>query len=160
FARRLGVGVAYLARGDDSAAESGDDLLDADLAARLADPDTAEQAYRTALESSAATPYRRARALAGLGDLALRRRDHRQAIDLPEGALAPEALTPDEAAAAADRLGRAYALNGEHDAALGLYERHLAAARSEADPLSVLRFSTLLASELVDAGNLDRADEL
>src|SRR5262249_17860270 len=58
------------------------------------------------------------------------------------------------------RLGRAYALNGEHDAALGLYERHLAAARSEADPLSVLRFSTLLASELVDAGNLDRADEL
>ncbi|HEY1366359.1 MAG TPA: helix-turn-helix transcriptional regulator [Gaiellaceae bacterium] len=160
FARRLGVGVGYLARGEDAATETGDDLLDADLAARLDDADTAERTYRSVLDGSAASPYRRARALAGLGDLALRRGDHREAIDLLEEALAPQALTPDETAAAGDRLGRAYALNGEHDAALGLYERSLAAARSEPDPLSVLRFSTLLANELVDAGNLDRADEL
>jgi tetratricopeptide (TPR) repeat protein len=160
FARRLGVGVSYLARGEDAAADTGDDLLDADLAARLADPDAAERAYRGVLDSSAASPYRRARALAGLGDLAVRRGDHREAVALLEQALAHGTLTPDETAAAADRLGRAYAATGEHDVALGLYERHLAAARADSDAISVLRFSTLLANELVDAGNPGRADEL
>src|SRR5690349_711128 len=39
FGLRLGVPAAYLARGEDASTDSTDDLLDADLAARLDDLD-------------------------------------------------------------------------------------------------------------------------
>jgi tetratricopeptide (TPR) repeat protein len=137
-----------------------DGLLDADLAARLDDLDSAEHAYRLVLRNGAPTAYRQARARAGLGDIALRRGHHRGAIEHLEAALALDALAPDEGAAAADRLGRAYALIGEYDAAAGLYERQLRIAEDNEDALATLRFATLLANTLIDSGNLGRAEEL
>jgi tetratricopeptide (TPR) repeat protein len=63
-------------------------------------------------------------------------------------------------AAAADALGRAYALRGDLEAAIALFERHLALAREHEDLPERIRFSILLANALVDAGNGGRASEV
>ena len=68
--RRLGVSEDYLATGaerDDATAG----LMDAELALRLDETDEARQMFQDALEKSA-NADERARALAGLGQLAFR----------------------------------------------------------------------------------------
>src|SRR5204862_2438559 len=82
------------------------------------------------------------------------------AIERLTDAIASGALRPDQAAGASDRLGRAYALVGEFESAIALYERALAEAQTRKDDLSVLRFSTLLANAVLDSGNISRAEEL
>jgi tetratricopeptide (TPR) repeat protein len=160
FARRLGVSVEYLATGKDEASLP-DDLLEADLAARLGDTDQAEALYLAELDQQPPpAPGRRARALAGLGELALRYGQHREAVERLEEALELDALPSDQAAAVADRLGRAYSILGQREAAIGLYERFLEQAKGNEVELDVLRFSTLLANALLDTGNTRRAEEL
>jgi tetratricopeptide (TPR) repeat protein len=156
FGRKLGVSASYLAEGETAS----DRLEDAELAARLDDVDAAKRLFRETVDDDHATPKDRARALAALGDLALRRGDHREAIGLIEEALDLRALSRDQAAAAADRLGRAYMILGEHESAIGIWERQLADASESQDELATLRFSTLLANVVLDSGNFGRAEEL
>ena len=160
FAERLGVSVEYLATGAERRDDVEELLRGADLDLRLGERDEAERRYREVLARDGCPEASRARALAGLGELALTGGDHRGAISWLEQALRVDGLPPDEQAAISDRLGRAYSIVGEFDAAAALFERQLEAAKALGDQLGVLRFSTLLANVALDRGDLTRAEEL
>src|SRR5919109_4842667 len=106
--RKLGVSEDYLATG----VERGDEragLMDAEIALRLDEPEEAEKMFRETLETSA-NAEEQARALAGLGQLAFRQGNPREAITRLEEArrLAPGTLA--DHPAWADTLGRAYSM--------------------------------------------------
>jgi len=159
FARRLGVSATYLATGAD-APDAVDALDDADLAWRIGRDEHAEEIYRACADDRDAAPARRARALAGLGEVQFDRGELEQARVTLEQAMAETGLDAQRAARASDLLGRIYALRGEQEQALAIYERELARAEGSNDLSEVLRFSTLLANAVLDSGNTGRAQEL
>jgi tetratricopeptide (TPR) repeat protein len=155
--RRLGVSEDYLATGAEAgSSQPGGALLDAEVALRLNDVDLAEKLYNGILESGAA----RAPAHAGLGQVEFRRGRPRQAIEHFEQALAlygdPEWAQPD----LANSLGRAYAMVGELESAIAVFERCLAVAERDGDLLGEIQFTMLLGEALIDSGNLGRAEEV
>jgi tetratricopeptide (TPR) repeat protein len=157
--KRLGVSEDYLATGDETIGDRGAGLLEAEVALRLGDLEEAEHLYSAAL-ASARDKTATADAIAGLGHVAFRNGDPRGAIRRFEEALAlyegDESRHPD----LADNLGRAYAMVGELESAIAVFERCREAAEAREDSLLSLQFSVLLAHALIDAGNLGRAHEL
>lgn len=155
--QKLGVSTEYLATGAE--ADPLEALLtEADAATRFDDLDHAEATYRHVLASEAPASATAA-ALMGLGEIASRRGNQREAVELLERASHGE-LTPEQHAWASDRLGRAYALLGEYESSLAVFERALEQAQRTDDELGQLRFATLLANAVMDSGNLGRAEEL
>jgi tetratricopeptide (TPR) repeat protein len=63
-------------------------------------------------------------------------------------------------AAVAEALGRAYAMVGELESAIGVFQAALDEADAREDDIETMRFAVLLASALIDTGNLGRAEEL
>ena len=158
--RRLGVTEDYLATGDDLDAVRADDrLVEAEVALRLDDLDTAESLYAAVAEGGADDEEHGA-ALAGLGQLAFRRGDPRRAIELFESAIGLYGLDERDHPAVADTLGRAYAMVGELEASVGVFERCRTAAEERADRVESLRFSVLLGNALIDSGSFGKAEEL
>lgn len=157
--RRLGVSEDHLATGSQSQFERGAALIEAEVLLRLNDLDAAEDHYTEALKE-AGTDSVRAGALAGLGHIEFRRGDPRAAIERFESALVlfgtDESRHPD----LADNLGRAYAMVGEHESAIGVFERCREAAERRGDTLLEIQFAVLLSHALIDSGNLGRAEEL
>lgn len=155
--QKLGVSAEYLATGAEP--DPIEALLaEADAATRFDDLDRAETTYRRVLESDAPASTTAA-ALMGLGEIASRRGNQREAVELLERATQGE-LTPEQQVWASDRLGRAYALLGEYESSLAVFETALEQAQRADDELGQLRFATLLANALMDSGNLGRAEEL
>lgn len=156
--RRLDVTEDYLATGE-SPSDRGIALLEAEVALRLGELDEAEQMYAEARER-AGDDLTRADAAAGLGQIAFRRGDPRTAMRRLEEALRlygnDESHHPD----LADTLGRCYAMIGELESAIAVFERCWKEAERRKDGLLALQFSVLLAHALIDAGNLGRAEEL
>jgi tetratricopeptide (TPR) repeat protein len=155
LADRLGTDADQLASGQ--AAAAADPLLDAELALRLGARDDAQRAFERFSDHE--DVRLRARALAGLGELALARGDHRFAIDTFER-IQPGQLDGPHAAAAADSLGRAYAMVGELESAIAIFETERERARSAGDAIEVLRFSVLLSNALIDGGRFGHAAEI
>jgi tetratricopeptide (TPR) repeat protein len=157
--RRLNVTEDYLATGTDAPYERGAALLEAEVLLRLNDLEAAEDRFTNALKR-AGNDAVRAEALAGLGHVEFRRGRPRAAIERFESALAmspkDESYRPD----LADNLGRAYAMVGELESAIAVFERCRDAASKREDALLDLQFSVLLAHALIDSGNLGRAEEL
>jgi tetratricopeptide (TPR) repeat protein len=156
--KRLGVTEDYLATGQ-IGARTVDGVQEADVLLRLDEPEDAQRLYERAL-ADASGPQERAEALAGLGQLAFRQGEPRAAIDKIEEAFN---LYPGEEAdypTAADSLGRAYAMVGELESAIALFERCLRQVEERGDQLEILRFSVLLGYALIDTGNFGRAEEL
>ena len=157
--RRLGVSEDYLASGRERALVEEDELVAAEVALRLDDRETAERLFREALET-ATSPEDRARALAGLGQLAFHKGDPRAAIEHLEAALANNGRSTREDPAVVDTLGRSYAVVGELEAAIGVFEAALQKAETRNDFVEVVRFSVLLSNALIDSGSFARAEEL
>jgi tetratricopeptide (TPR) repeat protein len=155
--RKLGVTEDYLATG--ATADDPVGLVEAELALRLDDLDTAERLYGEALALSEVAEAR-ARALEGLGQLAFRRGQPRDAIRQFEEALRLYGDPECRHASLADSLGRAYASIGELESSIGIFERCLEEARTRGDTIEEMRFLVLLAYALVDSGNFGRAEEL
>jgi tetratricopeptide (TPR) repeat protein len=156
--KRLGVSEDYLATGTERG-EEGAALLDAELAMRLDEYEEAEQLYKAALEE-AANSEERARALAGLGQLAFRAGNPREAIArLEEARRAAPGELPDHAGWA-DTLGRAYSMVDELEAAIAIFRESLQAAEERDDPIEGVRFAVLLANALIDKGEYAEAVEL
>lgn len=158
--RRLGVTEDWLATGtEDGRLETSGALLEAEVALRLEDLTLAERLYSEVLEHAGADAIR-ARAHEGLGLVASRRGDPRLAIQRLEHALelygTPESAHPD----LADTLGRSYAMVGELESAIGVFERCLEQAERDEDLLGGMQFMVLLGHALIDAGNFGRAEEL
>lgn len=156
--RRLGVSEDFLATGSDPQERVGT-LLEAEVALRLDELDLAESLYSRLLDDVRGDEEQ-ALAYAGLGQVAYRRGDPRLAIEHFETSLelsgGPETEQPD----LADSLGRAYAMVGELESAIAVFERSLAAAERRDDQLERIRFQLLLGQALIDAGNFGRAEEV
>ncbi len=157
--RRLNVSEDYLATGSDRVAPEDPRLLDAEVALRLDELGDAERLFREALES-AWSGDDRARALAGLGQLAFRRGDPREATERIEQALKLWRAHPADRPALADTLGRAKAISGDLAGAVELFRRCLAATKERRDTLEQVRFAVLLANALIDRGDFTEAAEL
>jgi tetratricopeptide (TPR) repeat protein len=157
---RLGVSEDYLA----TAAHGGPggpaaSLLEAEVALRLDELDTAERLYDEVLQGSVAR-HTAASAKAGLGQLAYRRGDPRGAIRHLEDALAATSAEGPERPGIVDTLGRSYAMVGDLDRAVAVFDRALDVATRQEDPVEIIRFSVLLAHALIDASDFDRAESL
>jgi tetratricopeptide (TPR) repeat protein len=157
--RRLDVTEDFLATGTETPFERGSALLEAEVLLRLNDLEAAEEQYTAALKN-AANEVVRAEALAGLGHVEFRRGRPRAAIERFESALASSPQDASYRPDLADNLGRSYAMVGELESAIAIFERCRQAASERGDTLLELQFSVLLAHALIDSGNLGRAEEL
>jgi len=157
--RRLGVSADYLATGAQPSIDEESLLVHADVALRMDDVGLAERLYREALEASE-DARTQADAEAGLGQIAFRHGDPRAAIAHFEQALSLYGAEAAPGPGLADSLGRAYAITGETDSAIALFERSLHSAEERDDAGERLRFSVLLANALIDTGSFAPAEEL
>jgi tetratricopeptide (TPR) repeat protein len=160
LARRLGVTVEWLARGDTAAKPAIEDerLTQAEIALRIGETD---EALTLLAEIIAAEPPKpvAARAEALLGQAAFLSDDAEDAIEHLELALElDETLAHDPSTA--DTLGRAYARVGQMESAIALFRQNLDLARENTDVREHLRFSVLLANALIDATELGEASAL
>lgn len=159
LARRLGVSVQWLARGNDDG--DGGSLAEvarqAELALRLDDLERARDLYVSLLSAESPTQFR-ARAEAGLGQLAFVKDDANAAIKHLERAYELDPALDD--AAAADTLGRAYARIGAEEEAQELFRRELERAEDRDDRVNRIRFTVLLANCLIDATEFSEAASL
>jgi len=156
--RRLGVSEDYLATGTERSDEAAT-LVQAELALRLDEVGAATELYEAALEKADA-PEDRARALAGLGQVAFRRGDPRAAIGRIEEARATSRDRLADEPAAADTLGRAYAMVDELEASISVFNESLTAAEERGDKVESARFAVLLANAHIDALAFDQAERL
>ena len=159
IAARLGVDEEFLATGIAREQPFPAELVEADVALRLDDLDTARDLYERALKTSP-EPRARAEALGGLGRLALRQGDPSQAVDSIEEALRLAPAIAVTSPGLVRTLGKAYAEKGELESAIGVFERAAAAAGEAGDSLEQARCEVWLANAHIDTGSFGRAEEL
>jgi tetratricopeptide (TPR) repeat protein len=160
MARRIGVDVEYLARGDAASAAVTDPLAEAELEFRLGNVELARERFDAVAAAEDVDDRQRARALAGNGQIAFEAGDHAAAIATFERALELWPRLEADDPAVADSLGRAYAMTGRYELALEIFERRYEDAEEREDLLQTVRFAVLLANTLVDYGSFGRAEEL
>jgi tetratricopeptide (TPR) repeat protein len=160
LARRLGVTVEWLARGDTVAKPPVEDerLTQAEIALRLGETDDALSVLADIIAAAPSKPVA-ARAEALLGQAAFLSEETESAVDHLERALElDETLVTDPSTA--DTLGRAYARSGRMESAMALFRQNLELARDNADAREQLRFAVLLANTLIDSIELVEASTL
>jgi tetratricopeptide (TPR) repeat protein len=155
--RRLGVSEDWLATGLDRDLLAEDrKLLDAEIALRFNEFETAESLYSEVLDA-ATTNTERARALAGLGQIAFERGEPRRAVQALEQALALAGAEPADQPTLADTLGRAYATLDDLEPAIRLFRQSLDRANERKNTPEAVRFGVLLANAYIDKGEFDEA---
>jgi tetratricopeptide (TPR) repeat protein len=158
--RRLGVSEDWLATGLDRDLLAEDrKLIDAEIALRFNELETAEGLYSEVLDS-ATTNAERARALAGLGQIAFERGEPRRAVQSLEQALALARTEAADQPALADTLGRAYATLDDLEPAIRLFRQSLERANERRNAPEAVRFGVLLANAYIDKGEFDEAGKV
>lgn len=156
--RRLGVSEDWLATGLDRDLLAEDrKLVDAEIALRFGEVDSAEQLYSQVLEA-ATTKTERARALAGLGQIAFERGEPRRTVQCLEEALTLSGADATEQPSLADTLGRAYAMLDDLEPAIRLFRQALERANQRKNSPEAVRFGVLLANAYIDHGVFDEAE--
>lgn len=159
IAARLGVDEEYLATGRAREIPRPAELVEAEVALRMDDLERAEELYRGAAKAGA-DPRSRAEALGGLGRLALRRGDPREAIESIEEALRLAPGLPATTPGLHRSLGKAYAEAGELESAIAVFQRGADAAEEAGDQLEQTRCEQWLANAHIDRGEYGRAEQL
>ena len=155
--RRLGVSEDWLATGVDRDLLAEDrTLLEAEIALRFNEIETAEQLYSQALDA-AATSAERARSLAGLGQIAFERGEPRRAVERLEQALTLSGADAADQPSLADTLGRAYAMLDDVEPAIRLFRQSLDRANQRKNSPEAVRFGVLLANAYIDRGEFEEA---
>jgi transcriptional regulator with XRE-family HTH domain len=157
--RRLDVSADYLATGAVAPDAEASVLFDAELALRLNDLAGARRLYEEALAEAIAAPER-ARALAGLGQVALHEGKPRDAAELLEAAIEAGDLDPVEHPTIAESLARAYGAAGELSPAIALLQRCLDTYETSPDVLQYVRFAAMMGYALTDSGDLGGAERV
>jgi tetratricopeptide (TPR) repeat protein len=156
--RRLGVSEDWLATGLDREVLAEDrTLLDAEIALRFSELDTAEKLYKQVLDA-ATTNNERARALAGLGQIAFERGEPRRAVQSLEQSLALSRTDATEQPSLADTLGRAYAMLDDMEPAIRLFRQSLERANQRKNSPEAVRFGVLLVNAYIDNGEFEEAE--
>jgi tetratricopeptide (TPR) repeat protein len=151
LAERLRVSPATLL-GRPEAARADDMLVDAELALRLGDVDVARETYSRLIEDGIVEV--RARALAGLGQIAAAEGDGGQATELLEeahGLLGSRFLAQ---LSAVQTLGLLYADASRFEEAIVLFRGGRDAALARGDRPAALRMLLLIANSFIDLGAL------
>jgi transcriptional regulator with XRE-family HTH domain len=165
LAARLGVSSDYIETGRPVPASADRELraTDAELLLRL-DGDLADAAgtFRSLLDDADAEPEIRARALAGLGLIKVRRGDLRAASTLLEEAIGTGYLRPHERPDVYEELAKALAFTDEPGRAIVVLESALKQAREQGtdDAALEVRLIAYLACAYSDAGDAGRAMRL
>jgi tetratricopeptide (TPR) repeat protein len=158
--RRLGVSEDWLATGLDRDLLAEDrTLLDAEIALRFGELDTAERLYAEALDA-ATTNNEQARALAGLGQIAFERGNPRRAVQCLEQALSLSRANAADQPPVADTLGRAYAMLDDLEPAIRLFRQALERANERKNSPEAVRFGVLLANAYIDNGEFPEAERV
>lgn len=160
MARKIGVDVEYLARGDAASAAVTDPLSEAELELRLGNVESAREQFDAVAAAEDTDDRQRARAFAGNGQIAFEEGDYVAAIGAFERALELWPRLEADDPAVADSLGRAYAMTSRYELALAIFERRYEEAEARKDLIQTVRFAVLLANTLVDCGSFGRAEEL
>jgi tetratricopeptide (TPR) repeat protein len=158
---RLGVSEDYLATGTRSPLMSDRNpvLVDAEVALRLDDCELAHSLYEQALEQ-ARENFTRADALEGLGNVAFRRGEPKEAIRLLDRSLELARAEPADRPSTTEILARSHAALGDTVTAIELLGHCLERYRTEHDPVNQVRFAVLLGYALTDAGRFDEAEDV
>jgi tetratricopeptide (TPR) repeat protein len=156
--RRTAVTPEFLATGGEARHEVENALVEAEIELRLDDLDAAETGFLK--RSEGGDPAIRSRALEGLGQVAARRGDARQAIRLLEEALSAADDEPADRPSLADSLARAYASAGELAPAISLLRQCVDAFGKRAEPVQYVRFAAMLGSALTDTGDYGAAERV
>jgi tetratricopeptide (TPR) repeat protein len=159
--QRLGVSEDYLATGARAArlADRNPVLVDAEVALRLDDHELARTLYQQAL-TEARDNFTRADALEGLGNVAFRRGEPREAIRLLGQSFELSRTGPAERPSTTEILARSHAALGDLDAAVELLQQCMDRFRKESDPVNLVRFAVLLGYAFTDAGRFNEAEEI
>lgn len=158
--RRLGVSEDWLATGLDRDLLGEDrTLLDAEIALRFNEVEDAERLYAQVLES-ATTHIERARALAGLGQIAFERGEPRRAVQRLEHALTLSGAEAADQPSLADTLGRSYAMLDDLEPAIRLFRQALDRACERKNTPEAVRFGVLLANAYIDNSEFAEAEEV
>jgi tetratricopeptide (TPR) repeat protein len=159
--QRLGVSEDYLATGARAPrlVDRNPLLVDAEVALRLDDPELAWSLYDQALEQ-ARDNFTRADALEGLGSVAFRRGEPREAIRLLEHSFELARAKPADRPSTTEMLARSHAALGDLDGAIALFQECMERFRSENDPVNQVRFAVLLGYAFTDAGRFDEAEAI
>jgi len=158
--RRLGVSADFLATGAVAAGAGPSTLLDAEIALRLDDGETARRLYEAALAEHHDDRSARSEALAGLGRLALREGNYVEAIELLNEAIEVSGVDAFELPGIAEPLARAYGAIGEPSPAIALLERCVEKYAESSDALQYIRFASMLGYALTDNGDLQEAERV
>jgi tetratricopeptide (TPR) repeat protein len=158
--RKLGVSEDWLATGLDRDLLAEDrTLIDAEIALRFNELETAEELYSKVLES-ATTNNLRARALAGLGQIAFERGEPRRAVQSLEQALSLSGVDAADQPSLADTLGRAYAMLDDLEPAIRLFRHSLDRSNARRNSPEAVRFGVLLANAYIDNGEFGEAERV
>ena len=159
IAAKLSADEEYLATGVARERLRPAGLVEADVALRMDELETARGLYESALQTSA-DPRVKAEALGGLGRLAFRQGDPAQAVDSIEEAFRTAPSLASASSGLVETLGKAYAAKGELESAIAVFERGAADAAETGDALGQTRCEIWLANALIDSGGFGRAEEL
>lgn len=159
IAAKLSVDEEFLATGISRERPRPAELVEAEVALRMDDLETARGLYERALKTSA-DPRTKAEALAGFGWLALRQGDPAQAVDSIEEAFSIAPSLASSCPGLIETLGKAYAATGELESAIAVFERGVADAAKAGDSLGQTRCEIWLANALIDSGGFGRAEVL
>jgi tetratricopeptide (TPR) repeat protein len=157
---RLGVSADFLATGVVAGGAGEATLVDAEIALRLDDGETARRLYEAALAEHHDGRPVRSEALAGLGRLALREGSYREAIELLTEAIQVSGIDVVESPGIAESLARAYGAVGEPSPAIALLERCVEKYADSTDALQYIRFASMLGYALTDNGDLGEAERV
>ena len=159
---RLGVSADFLATGAVSGGGrgGGSTLLDAEIALRLDDGETARRLFEAVLAEHHEDRSTRSEALAGLGRLALRDGSYAEAIELLTEAIEVSGVDAVELPGIAESLARAYGAVGEPSPAIALLERCVEKYADSTDALQYIRFASMLGYALTDNGDLREAERV
>src|SRR5438105_2856516 len=165
LAVKLGVTADYIETGRTVPASDERELraTDAELVLRLdGDLDATEATFRSLLDDPAAEPGIRARALAGLGLIKVRRGDLRATVALLEEAIGTGHLPPDVRPDVYEELAKALAFTDEPGRAIVVLETALKQVREKGvdDAALEVRLIAYLACSYSDAGDAGRAMRL
>ena len=157
--RQLGVSEDFLATGAETGASRSSLLVDAEIALRLDDLETADELYGRIL-AEADDPLDRGEALQGVGTIEFRRGRPGEAVERLEEALALLGGDPAARPSLAESLGRAYATLGEFAPAIALFRQCGETFERQGDVLGQIRFACLLGYALTDSGNFAEAESV
>jgi tetratricopeptide (TPR) repeat protein len=157
--QRLGVSGEFLATGKPGVAAQDDLIVQAEFSMRFDDLENAALYFQRAFDETENDRIR-AQALEGLGQIAFRKGEPKRAQDLLEQALERYGDDIVNHPRLADTLGRVYAMLGDVNGSIAIFDRCLADAQRRKDRVESARFSVVLGHALVDAAAFNRAEQV